>query len=278
VTGLARSLRPMASRLVVASVATALTATVLADATATGAGSSEPAERVAKAPRLDALLPDLTPLRAADVSITGSGRARQVRFEAGLASIGVAPIEVRPDNRRPCPAGKRHASQIIFRDVDDNGRFRRLVDTKFSRHSAGCMVFHPTHNHWHFQAASRYAIYKASRPNNPIRHARKMSFCLRDSKRVPDRFGSFNSALYYRDCGRNTPQGISRGWVDVYASYLDGQSIAIPPRVNHGAFCLSITVDPLDRLRETDETNNRSVRAFHIRGNKITYLKPRRCA
>jgi len=263
---------------VVAVAAAAVTATVVVDATATRADPiADGSRQTPQTKRLAALLPDLTPLRAVDVSITRTGQARAIRFQAGLASIGTAPMEVRPDNRRACAQGKRHSSQIIYRDVDANHRFNRGIDTRFTRHSSGCMVYHPTHNHWHFQAASRYLIYKAGHIGNSIRNARKMSFCLRDSMRVPPRYGTFNSALYYRECSRNSPQGISRGWVDVYASYLSGQSIPIPPRVNRGFFCLAIRVDPLNRLLEDDETNNRSVRALHIRGKNVQYAATRRC-
>jgi hypothetical protein len=278
VIALSRSSPPYVVRILMLSLATGLTTTMLAASTASGRAPVEARDLARGAGRLDPLLPDLTPLRAVDVSITRSAGTRQIRFQAGLASIGVAPMEIRPDNRRRCPAGKRHASQIIYRDVDDNARFQRRVDKRFARRSAGCMVFHPTHNHWHFQAASRYAIFEAGRPETTIKHARKMSFCLRDSMRVPPRYGAFDTPLYYRDCGRDTPQGISRGWVDVYASYLTGQSIVIPPRVDRGIFCLSIRVDPLDRLREGDETNNRSVRALHIRGSNVSFAKQRHCA
>lgn len=270
---------PTLARTVAIGLTTALAATVMVETAADGSAPAgqQPSVDSTDRGRAEPLFPDLTPLRAVDVSITKSAGVRAIRFEAGLASIGKAPIEVRPDRRQSCPRGKRHASQIVYRDLDGNGRFRRSVDTAFNRRSAGCMVFHPTHNHWHFQAASRYAIYKAGRPGSTIKHARKMSFCLRDSKRTPPRYGRFNSPLYYRECGRDTPQGISRGWVDVYASYLSGQSIVIPPRVDGGIFCLSIRVDPLDRLKETDERNNRSVRALHIHGTRVSYAKQKHC-
>ena len=159
--------------------------------------------------------------------------AAAIRFEAGLASIGTAPIEVRPDNRRPCPAGKRHSSQIIYRDVDGNRPIPALGST---RSSPGTPRVHGLSPHAQPLALSRLLRATRStrqrRPDNAIKHARKMSFCLRDSKRVPAGLGTFNSALYYRECRRNTPQGISRGLGRRVRVLPRGQSIAIPPRVN----------------------------------------------
>jgi hypothetical protein len=215
------------------------------------------------------ILPDLTPLRATDLSVGIEGGRRKLRFQAGLANIGRGPMEVRPNNVKPCPGGKRHASQVIYRDSDDNGFFKRSVDTIYTRKSSGCMVFHPAHNHWHFQAASRYRLFKPGHENTILVRARKMSFCLRDSMRVPASYGRFYQPLYYADCGRDTPQGISSGWVDVYASYLSGQALTLPKRLRHGVYCLGIRVDPLDRLWEANERNNNSVKAFRLRGTSI---------
>jgi len=231
----------------------------------------------AQAAKPPPLLPDLTPLKAVDVHIDGRGDGRVLRFQSGLANIGIGPMEARSDDRKRCGPGKRHSSQVIYRDVNRNGKFNRGVDTKVARRAAGCMVFHPAHNHWHFQAASRYLLYPAGKEHQAIKHARKMSFCLRDTMRVPERYGSFgHTPLYYRDCSRNTPQGISRGWVDVYASYLSGQAIALPRGTRNGLYCLAIQVDPLDRLWESDESNNTSTRAIRIKKKTRVIVAPNR--
>src|SRR4029453_1181482 len=109
-------------------------------------------------------------------------------------------------------------------DVDGSGRFDRDVDTTTTRKSAGCMVFHPQHNHWHFEPAAGYRLYKAGGPDKPIGRSRKTSFCLRDSQRMPASYGDFHVSAFYGDCNRDTPQGISRGWADLYESFLSGQA------------------------------------------------------
>ncbi len=227
--------------------------------------------------RPDPLLADVTPLRAQDMSIQIADGHRQLRFTAGLANIGRGPLEVRPDHRRRCGPAERHASQVIYRDVDDNQRFLRHVDIFKTLRSAGCMAFHPLHDHWHFEAASRYRVYRPDRERDAIVRSRKTSFCLRDSERVPLRLGAFNKPLYYSNCARDTPQGISTGWVDVYASYLPGQALRVPDRLPNGVYCLGIRVDPLDELWESNETNNDSARAFRLYRDRVEPVQSKPC-
>ena len=245
--------------------------------TPVGAPGGDPVASAAAGPTAPRLLPDLVVLRARDLHIVRSGSQRKLRFESALGSVGDGPIEVRPDRLEQCPEGKEHASQIMYRDVDGNGRYRLDVDTKVARRSAGCMVFHPYHDHWHFEAASRYTLFSAARPDQTLVAQRKMSFCLRDSKRLPETYGTFRYAQHYGACSRYAPQGISIGWADVYQSYLAGQALALPPRMGDGLYCLRVTVDPKDQLLETRERNNSSMRAFAMRGDRISYRDPARC-
>jgi Lysyl oxidase len=221
------------------------------------------------APRPVNLLPDMTPLNPRQLSIQIDHGHRRLRFTAGLANIGRGPMEVRPNSAQPCASSKRHASQIIYRDVDRSHFFRRSVDTAYTRRSAGCMVFHPQHNHWHFEAAARYVVYRPGAVANILVRARKMSFCLRDSEPVPAGLGTFHQPEYYLDCGRDTPQGISTGWVDVYSSDLFGQSLKLSDRLPDGVYCLGIRVDPRNELRESDDFNNESSRPFRLHGERL---------
>jgi len=235
-----------------------------------GAASAKPA-------RAKPLLPDMTPLVASDVHVERGNGWRWLRFETGLANIGRGPLEVRPNDRRRCRGAQRHATQIAYHDVDGSEFFRRSKDTETSRRSAGCMVFHPDHDHWHLEAASRYTLRRPD-GKNVIVASKKMSFCLRDSERVPEQYGTFRHGLFYGACSRNSPQGISAGWVDVYQSFLPGQALRLPRRLDNGRYCLQLRVDPQDQLRESDETNNTSVRAFRLRGDAVTVLDRSVCA
>jgi hypothetical protein len=243
------------------------------DAATESAAARNKAARGKAAP----LEPNLIALKAADLYIQHSSAGRKLRFESGLGNIGRGPIEVRPNQNRPCPDGQHHATQVLYRDVDGNRRYRRDVDTDLARRSAGCMVFHPYHDHWHFEAASRYTLWKKN-AQEPLRVGhRKMSFCLRDSREVPDSYGTFNYPEHYGACSRYSPQGISIGWVDVYQSYLAGQALKLPARAGDGLYCLQIKVDPTDAIRESDDADNTSLRAFRLSGDRIRVVPTSRC-
>lgn len=228
-----------------------------------------------KPPRLK---PNLVALPARDVHVAYTRKGvRKLRFESGLGNVGDGPIEVRPNRRRGCPEGKHHASQVFYRDENRNGRYNPRIDQSLARRSAGCMVFHRFHDHWHFEAAARYTLLKAREPERKQVARRKMSFCLRDSRRVPKRFGEWSYPERYGACSRRSPQGISVGWVDVYQSFLAGQAVRFPRRMGNGLYCLRTEVDPVNRLVETDDDDNGSVRAFVVRGDKVSHRKAFRC-
>ncbi len=63
-----------------------------------------------------------------------------------------------------------------------------------------------------------------------------MSFCLRDSRRLPESYGKFRYPTHCGACSRYSPQGISVGWVDVYQSFLAGQAIRLPRRAKDGLY------------------------------------------
>jgi hypothetical protein len=188
-----------------------------------------------------------------------------------LGNIGAGPLEVRPNQNRPCPTGQHNATQIIYRDGNGNGRFNPRVDTALARHRAGCMVFHPFHHHWHFKASARYTLLDPAHDDLVVVSARrKVSFCLRDSARLPRGLGTWTYPVTYGSCGRTTPQGISVGWMDVYQSFLAGQSLRLPRRLDDGVYCLRTVGDPIDQLVESNNENNTSMRELVLKGNRVT--------
>jgi hypothetical protein len=224
------------------------------------------------------LLPDLIALPASKLRVQTRTDGRVLRFESSLGNIGVGPMEVRPSRSVRCRSGQQHSTQIVYRDVNGNGRYGRRTDIRVSRHPAGCMVYHSSHRHWHFQASARYTLVDPSQKFRAVVSARrKVSFCLRDSARVPVRYGRFTHGNAYGSCTRTNPQGISVGWMDVYQSWLAGQSLRLPKNVQNGVYCLETTVDPLDQLLESNNRNNKSVRAVLIRGNRVAVHEASRC-
>jgi len=231
--------------------------------------------QVAKRPLLK---PNARPLAANGLYVAGGSGQRVLRFESGLASVGAGVLEVRPNQAGNCPPSKQHASQILFRDRDGNGRFNRAVDKTSVRRDAGCMLFHPSHDHWHFEAAARYALWDPDRTRDPVVVSRrKMSFCLRDTERAPERWETPNYRQYYGDCHQHSQQGISIGWVDVYGSYLPGQSLKLPRAMPTDVYCLRTTVDPQNQLRESSNRDNHSLRAVRIQGDRVTVRPTASC-
>ncbi len=268
----------MRARRLLVSAALAATGLVLVPAGGTGATAPTGALPASEAKR-PLLLPNARALAAAKpVIVRTAAGGRVLRFESGLANVGHGVLEVRPNSRGGCSPREQHASQILFRDRDGNGWFDRSVDRRYVRRDAGCMLFHPAHDHWHFEAAARYALWRAGGETEPVVvRGRKMSFCLRDTERAPDRWPTPTYPLYYGECHRSTPQGISIGWVDIYGAELPGQSLTLPRGLRSGLYCLRTTVDPLDQLRESDNTDNSSVRALRIRGERVSTRPTGRC-
>ncbi len=225
------------------------------------------------------LRPNLVVLRAKDLYVVRTAEGRKLRFESAMGNVGRGPVEVRPRHDLPCPGGKEMAIQVTYRDVDGSGWFRRKVDTEVHRRRAGCMVYHPQHDHWHFQAAARYVLTQLQDDGSQVVSTarKKMSFCLRDSRRLPESYGTFHQREYYGTCSRTSPMGISTGWSDVYQSFLAGQALRLPARAEDGVYCLRIRVDPKDQLKESNDLDNTSVRAFQMTGDTISYLPNKTC-
>lgn len=101
-----------------------------------------------------------------------------------------------------------------------------------------------------------------------------MGFCLLDSDHVSDGSlpGDPGPGGYYFQivsvCGDMEIQGISVGWADLYKSDLSGQFIGIGG-VPDGDYCLVCTVDPNDRIKETDETDNEARLLIRITGDTV---------
>jgi hypothetical protein len=239
-----------------------------------------PTPTVTVPPPDDRLMPDLIAVPASELSIHLNKKTgiRRLRFTSSLGNVGVGPIEVRPNQKQPCPVGQRNATQIVYRDLNVDRLFEPLIDTSVFRHRAGCMIYHPTHHHWHFKASAQYVLYDPSVGLQAVVSTRrKVSFCLRDTARLPLRYGFFTYPEAYGACTRTSPQGISVGWMDIYQSFLPGQSLLLPPGLPNGLYCLTTVVDPIDQLLEVNNTNNGAVRALAIHGNRVRSRPATRC-
>jgi len=214
------------------------------------------------------LRPNMRSLEAFDFRIRGTEERRLLRFSAALANVGPGPMLLEPTSSIECPSRQRGAEQVLHLDADDDGVFRRGEDRETVRQEAGCMLDHPTHDHWHFDAMAGYSL-RLPDVTEPLASRDKVSFCLRDNIRAPDAEAT-QRREYFGDCHRDGPQGISPGWADVYEYDLDGQSLRIPDFVDDVVVCIDLEADPLDLLEETDEDDNAATVAIEVKGSDVS--------
>lgn len=222
------------------------------------------------------LRPDVFSLRARNIQMSVRGNRRVLRFAAMLANRGPGPMVLRPRPRRHCPPGQRHARQLVHVDRNRDGRFQRRTDTAVRSRPAGCMMDHPTHGHWHFDAMASYRLVDPAPRRRLVSGRAKVSFCLRDNQPIPGTRPR-QRRQYFGECGRTVVQGISPGWVDLYDINTPGQSLRVPRRTRDGVYCLLLRADPRDQLLETNEGNNARARPVRIRGNRVSTPDVRAC-
>jgi hypothetical protein len=129
------------------------------------------------------------------------------------------------------------------------------------------MLDHPTHDHWHFDAAASHTL-TAPDSAAAIVAAEKVSFCWRDNREVPAEANP-RFSQYYGDCQRDTVQGITPGWADVYRATLPDQHLDLPVGLPDGLYCLRNEADPLGLLLEADDDDNAAVLPIQITGTTV---------
>jgi hypothetical protein len=224
-------------------------------------------EETSATPRPAALRPNMRSLEAFDFRIRDTDERRRIRFSAALANLGPGPVVVEPSSEVACPSRQRGAEQVLHLDANDDGVFQRRQDRLTVRREAGCMLDHPTHGHWHFDAMAGYSL-RLPGATEPLVSRDKVSFCLRDNIRVPDTQVQ-QRREYFGDCRRNGPQGISPGWTDVYEYDLDGQSLPLPGFVDDAVVCVDLEADPMSLLDETEEDDNATSIAIEVSGDDV---------
>jgi lysyl oxidase len=249
-----------------------LLAVLAAAAVAATFGSTGPAVAGSQPP----LRPDLETLPPTDFALDDNGGKRVLlRFENTVHDVGEGPVELRP-KRNDCDGDGRFrddrtAIQRVFRDSDGDGIFTRGVDTSLTTHVAGCFRFHRVHNHWHFTKFARYELFPLS--GGPLVSAHsKVGFCLIDTTRTMPGLPGSPATRNYGSCQPGAIQGISVGWGDVYSSSLPGQWVDVTD-VPDGDYCLVSTVDPANRLVESDDSDNAGSQGVRIQGGAASSLR-----
>jgi hypothetical protein len=222
------------------------------------------------------LLPNLRSLDATDLQVQTVPGGRLLRFSASLANAGPGPLLVRPQvSGDGCPRRQHPAAQVLHRDDNEDGAYQPERDVPVRARHAGCMLAHPTHDHWHFDAMAGYSL-RYPTTGQPFATRRKVSFCLRDNHPIRDAEALVDRE-HFGECTRTGPQGISPGWVDVYSSDLPGQSLRLPAGPGRRQLCLDLTADPRGLLAEADETDNGTSITVVVVGDRARLGPPARC-
>ena len=201
--------------------------------------------------------------------VDGPGGVKQLAFSNGWSNYGSGPWETAPAgpasnddcDQDGAPLNDVIVVQRVYEDTNGSGVFERNADTGTTVYPAGCMIYHPTHGHFHIEDAGLYSLL-AEPTGTSVGASRKVSFCLLD-------IGAFDLTLpgapqngYYSSCNAGV-QGISVGWYDEYGWSLDGQQIDLDGVVA-GNYCLRSTFDPESRFLETNEADNTAEHRYFI--------------
>jgi hypothetical protein len=193
------------------------------------------------------LLPDLQAARTTTFRIqtTAAGR-RLLRFGSQMLNLGAGPMEL--EGRRSSTSGAWTVRQVI--QHTDGAETQE--DTEATLVYAG-----DGHDHWHVRHVMRYHLWSTA----GTRRDRKIGFCFFDTTiRDLSLPGAPGTRQYFEaNCGtRNSlvsRTGLSVGWGDTYPWDFAYQWIDITGMPG-GTYTFRTTIDPHDRFRELNETNN----------------------
>jgi hypothetical protein len=221
-------------------------------------------------------MPNMRSLKPTDLQIEVVGNERRLRFAASLANFGPGPLLVLPQGRSKCPRGQHPAMQVVHRDANSDGAFQLKGDKAELRRDVGCMLHHPGHKHWHYDAMARYSL-RLPGSDEALVARNKVSFCLRDNRRVRVP-AQMQVARQFRRCTRSSQgQGVSPGWTDLYKADLNGQWLRLPKGVDGDVLCLDLEADPRGQLIETNEMDNATSIAIRVDGTKVRTVNSAPC-
>jgi hypothetical protein len=238
---------------------------------------------VSEAPAATPRYPDLKTLQPYDlrfetrvVDETGTPH-NLLRFSNTVWNAGEGPLEIHAKTVGSKSAKKTRVFQYIY---DDAGGF--------TSKQVGDMVFHPSHNHFHFENFASYELWRKADYDNwvasnraqgqAIKRGTKTTSCIMDTNLVQPLPNSPNSPVY-NFCDLDV-QGMSVGWGDTYGWSLPDQWIDLGTSpLPDGEYVLRSVADPSNKLYESanrsdtsreSQQDNEGVTFFRVEGSTIT--------
>jgi hypothetical protein len=227
------------------------------------------------------LYPNLKTLKPMDLRFgtqTINGTTHKVmRFSNTVWNAGEGRLELRAKTVTTSSGKKTRVNQYVY---DNAGGFT----SKY----VGDMVFHSSHNHFHFQDFARYELWTRADYDNwvasnraqgqAIKRGAKTTFCIMDTDLV-QRLPNSPSNPVYGSCSPSV-QGLSVGWGDTYGYYLADQWIDLgTSSLPDGQYVLRSVADPSNNLYESanrsdtsreGQQENEAVTFFTVQGSTIT--------
>ena len=204
------------------------------------------------------LLPDLrTKLPSGLYIQTLENGDRLLRLANTIWNAGEGPLEL--EGFINAKSQKTLVKQHIY--TADGGVLEHLV---------GEFVWHPTHNHWHFDDFTIYELWaldENGEMDRVVASSDKLSYCIIDTQIVDNKNPFYVPRRSYLDCGQRL-QGLSAGWGDRYKASLDGQSLELNGLAD-GIYALVSTANPTGILLESDTDNNSATAYIEIHGNQV---------
>ncbi len=180
-----------------------------------------------------------------DIVTTVTPGRTHLRFNNSTANVGLGRLHL-IGTLPALPDGSQLVMQRIFRD-----------DGTFWDDTSGSFLYHPTHNHTHFEDWCAYRLREVlpgGGVGDIVAEGTKTSFCILDLGTYSSSLPNYNPDPYYPNCGSSI-QGLSVGWFDLYSKSLPGQNIDITD-LPDGQYWLEAEADPVDNVRESNDSNN----------------------
>lgn len=170
-------------------------------------------------------------------------------------------------------------------------QIRRAPDGSIDEHTAGQLIFHSAHGHWHYEGFIQYQLFHVTGNTSADSPPTKKIISDRDlgakrgwnpaDERMADWF-RFNQGINWAGsapppspncplpCTPRLYQTV--GWGDFYEWPVEEQFVPIGieghPLAVDGHYLLREVVDKEDRLIESDETDNTSYAYFNVTGQR----------
>jgi hypothetical protein len=196
------------------------------------------------------LQPNVQPFPAFALVLVSDAQGTQLRFSVTSWNKGAGRLELRA-GERDSTSLKQNVYQRVYR-----------TDGSYYDNLAGTFVWHPEHNHFHFENYAIYTLQPINAPGGSVRTSSKTTFCIMDTTPVNTSLPSAPASAVYTTCSSSV-QGMSVGWGDTYGWNLAGQSFDFTGNPS-GDYKLIVEVDPQKRLLEIDDSDNTACALLRI--------------